>query len=124
MALMFTTMPFDSFVKTLGFVLSILLHAHFYGLAERCLRTAVQFGKARRLMTSAKHKAQVKALKKKLRVKYRMVELASVLDVQSTNLEASYRQTIKLKDKQLFTLHLQFSDLQRSNAATVRDFSH
>ncbi|CAM9411373.1 unnamed protein product, partial [Ectocarpus sp. 13 AM-2016] len=25
---------------------------------------------------------------------------------------------------QLFTLHLQFSDLQRSNAATVRDFSH
>ncbi|CAM9422169.1 unnamed protein product [Ectocarpus sp. 6 AP-2014] len=124
MALMFTTMPFDSFVKTLGFVLVILLHAHFYGLAERCLRTAVQFGNTRRVVMSAKHKAQVKALKKKLRVKCRMVELASILDVQSTNLQASYRQRIKLQDKQLFTLHLQFSDLQRSNAATVRDFSH
>ncbi|CBJ33920.1 hypothetical protein Esi_0702_0001 [Ectocarpus siliculosus] len=124
MALMFTTMLFDSFVKTLGFVLVILLHAHFYGLAERCLRTAVQFGNTRRVVMSAKHKAQVKALKKKLRVKCRMVELASILDVQSTNLQASYRQRIKLQDKQLFTLHLQFSDLQRSNAATVRDFSH
>ncbi|CAM9692793.1 unnamed protein product [Ectocarpus sp. 12 AP-2014] len=124
MALMFTTMPFDSFVKTIGFVLFILLHAHFYGLAERCLRTAVQFGKTRRVVMSAKHKAQVKALKKKLRVKCRMVELASIVDVQSTNLQASYRQRTKLQDKQLFTLHLQFSNLQRSNAATVRDFSH
>lgn len=35
-------------------------------------------------MMSAKHKAQAKALKKKLRVKCRMVELASILDVQST----------------------------------------
>ncbi|CAN0482070.1 unnamed protein product, partial [Ectocarpus sp. 8 AP-2014] len=91
-------------------------------LAER----TVQFGKTRPVMMSAKHKAQVKALKKKLRVKCRMMELASILDVQSTNLQASYRQRIKLQDKQARTppYHTPFSDLQRSNASTVRDFSH
>ncbi|CAM9312023.1 unnamed protein product [Ectocarpus fasciculatus] len=120
MALMSITVPFGMFAKTLGFVLLILMHAHFYRLAERCLRTAVQFAKTRRVVTSAKTAGQVKSLKKKLRAKCRMMELASVLDVQSTNLQASYRKWITIQDKQLFTLQLQFSDLQRSNA----DFSH
>ncbi|CAB1117339.1 unnamed protein product [Ectocarpus sp. CCAP 1310/34] len=83
---MFVTVPSKAFVETLGFVLLVLMNARFYGLAERCLSTAVAFAKTRRYADNAKairHKAWARGLTKKLLVKSRLARVTAILDVQS-----------------------------------------
>ncbi|CAM9271990.1 unnamed protein product [Ectocarpus sp. 13 AM-2016] len=98
LAVMFVMVPFQAFVETFSFVLLVLMHARFYGPAERFLSTATQFVKTWR------HVDKANAARNKAR--------------------AAYRDTIKAQDKQLFSLQLQCNDFQRSSTATQGDFSH